>query len=84
MWAVDELGRIRDARSFQTLINALSDEADKVRHQACHSIAMLCQSNEEYRQPAIEALTKYVNEQSNENDKREGHEAIKDIESMRN
>jgi HEAT repeat protein len=43
LWAVTELGVLRNARARQTLIDALNDPADEVREAAMLSIEMLDQ-----------------------------------------
>jgi hypothetical protein len=62
LWAISELGILRGAHTLETVINALDDEAHKVRIEACQSLEMICQTNEECRLSAIEALTAYLDQ----------------------
>ena len=82
LWAVRELGVLRDARALDALITALADEADEVRLMACSSLEMVCQTNPACRATVIQALQRYVQERPNEYEQRTAHEAIAEIESM--
>ena len=81
LWAVSELGVLRDARALQTLIDALNDPADEVRLMACKSLKMVCQTNPLCRAPATEALTRYVSEQRHAAEQNAGREALAEIEN---
>lgn len=82
LWAIDELRRLHDKRSLQTLINGLQDQKLMIREEACNSLESLCRTNSDCRELAIEALEKYVAEQSTENEKRGGLESIENIRSL--
>lgn len=56
MWAISQLGVLREAVSFDTIAKALTDEAELVRQEARLSLQMLCQTNPTCRTPAIRAL----------------------------
>jgi hypothetical protein len=60
LWAIFELGILRDPRSFDTLRRSLRDEAEEVRATACRALLMLCQTHSECRPDAIRALTQFI------------------------
>ena len=82
LWAVDELAVLREPRSLQTLIEALDDEAEQVRIEACRALMMVCQDNEGCRKPAMESLKQYLSKQRGYEEQRAGQEALDDIEKM--
>ena len=59
LWSVRELGVLRDPRSLDTVIRALDDPAREVRVMACHSLAMICQTQHACRAAALTALSMY-------------------------
>lgn len=50
LWAVDELGILRDARSLSVLFEALRDSATLVRREAINSLEMLCSAHPEVKE----------------------------------
>jgi hypothetical protein len=82
LWAVRELGILRDGRPFEVVISALEDPAEKVRCQACSSLVMICQSNPQYRMQAIEAIRQHINHHHTPHEIAAGTDAISDIEAM--
>jgi hypothetical protein len=82
LWAVAELGILRDPLSLQILIAALADEADEVRMRACSSLEMLCQANESCRIPAIAALIKYLDHYRADLEVLTASEALTNIQNM--
>jgi HEAT repeat protein len=81
LWAIRELGILRDAHTLETVINALDDEAHKVRIEACQSLEMICQTNEECRLSAIEALTAYLDQPRSSDELRAAQESLDSISS---
>jgi HEAT repeat protein len=60
LWAIAELGVLREKRSLQTVIEALDDEAGLVRVRACSSLGAICYANPECRPKVEELLRRYL------------------------
>ena len=82
LWAVAELGILRDPQTLITLIHALEDPAERVRVQACSSLEALCQRNESCHQPALAALQRFLLQYPDAADQRAGQEALRKIMKM--
>jgi hypothetical protein len=80
--AIDELGRLRDADTLDTVIDALEDEAAKVRMAAYQSLYMICQTNDECRHRAVEALTGYLDRSQAWDEVSAAEEALENIEAI--
>jgi len=84
LWAIRELGVLRDANFLQTVIDALQDNALLVRQEACVSLEMICQKHTDVRLKAIEALTQYENTQTHTLEINAAHNAINTIRQYTN
>ena len=82
LWAVRELGVLRDRRSLGALLGALSDSAKLVRLEACSSLYMLCQENEDCRYMAKLGLTKFIEQHAGDDEAREAADDLAGIESL--
>jgi len=59
LWAVDELGVLRDRTGLRALLKALGDSAENVRRTACRSLSMLARAHPDLRPEIVEALTRF-------------------------
>ncbi len=83
LWAMHELGTLREPRSLQTIVAALDDPADLVRHEACHSLIMLCQTNQPCRDTAKKALRLFIKKHTESSDFLMGKEALSKIQNLK-
>ncbi len=79
LWAVDELGVLRDRRGLAVLIRALSDSAGEVRRTACRSLSMLTREHPDLRTEIVAALTTYRDSATDTKDKKDADRAIQRI-----
>lgn len=82
LWAVDQLGVLRDPDAFDSLVEALSDSADLVRGAARLALEMTCQTNVGCRKEAIAALLRFADAARSEDEKAEAHRVIASIREM--
>jgi HEAT repeat protein len=76
LWAVDELGVLRDRRGLDALLRALSDSATEVRRTACRSLSMLTQEHPELRAEIVAALGSYRDTAADARDQKDADRAI--------
>ena len=62
LWAIDELGILRNPDSVPTLLQALRDSMDRVREQAVSSLKMLCYEHPDIQTEVIQALQELLKE----------------------
>ena len=82
LWAVRELGILRNKDSFDTLVNALNDD-DLIQYQACMSLEMLCQNNPEYLILVEQAFVKYLSEKHNDFKTSSANKFLSKIQEMK-
>lgn len=82
LWALFELGRLCEFQSLQTLIDALQDEKQMVREQACASLGNLCYTNPDCREETIKSLQNYSQNLPPGNEKETAIEQIEYIKSL--
>jgi hypothetical protein len=83
LWAIRQLGVLRDTAAFGTLVAALTDEAELVRAEARLALEMCCQTNESIRAGAIEALSKFVAKRRRKAEREDARKAIEAIREMK-
>lgn len=79
LWAVDELGVLRDRRGFSVLLRALSDSAIEVRRAACRSLSMLTREHPDLRAEIVAALTSYRDSATDTREQKDADRAIQSI-----
>jgi HEAT repeat protein len=79
LWAVEELGVLRDRRALAALLTALNDPAKYVRQAACRSLSMLTQKHADLRTDVLAALTDYRHRTVDAMDQRNADSAIRRI-----
>jgi hypothetical protein len=79
LWAVTELGVLRDRSALVTLLRALSDSAVEVRGVACRSLSMLMQKHPDLRDEVVAAITIYRDGATNTRDKEDADRALQRI-----
>ena len=79
LWAVDELGVLRDRRGLAALLRALSDSAGEIRRAACLSLSMLTRDHPDTRTEIIAALTTFRDAATDMRDQKDADEAIQTI-----
>ena len=76
LWAVDELGMLRDRRGLGALFRALSDTAAEVRRTACRSLSMLTREHPDLQAEIVAALTTFRDAAKDITDQRNADRAI--------
>jgi hypothetical protein len=64
LWAIAELGILKQSDTLQTLLDALYDSAELVRIEACHAVEALYQKYPEYQTHILIDLETYIKLQS--------------------
>ena len=82
LWAVAELGVLRDMESLPVLLAALADPARKVRLQASSALYMLCQAYTACCDPALRALQTYIATHHDPEERRVGLAAVAEIQKL--
>jgi hypothetical protein len=79
LWAVDELGVLRDRRGLPALLAALRDSAAKVPRVACRSLSMLTRDHPDLRSEIVAALTTFRDSAADARDQKHANSAIQRI-----
>ena len=79
LWAVDELGVLRDRRGLAALLSALNDSEGEIRRAACLSLSMLTRDHPDTRTEIIAALTTFRDATTDTRDQKDADEAIQTI-----
>jgi hypothetical protein len=82
LWAVRELGILRNKDSFDTLVNALNDD-DLIQYQACMSLEMLCQNNPEYLDAVEQVFIRYLSEKHSDFNSSSAQKFLSKIRKMK-
>ena len=62
LWAVSELGILRDSRSLDLLFEMLHDPAELVRHQVISSLGMLLRREKRLKEQGVNRLEQFIEE----------------------
>jgi HEAT repeat protein len=81
LWAVDELGVLRDRRGLPALLAALGDSASEVRRTACRSLSMLTRDHPDLQKEIVAALTTFRDSTTDTRDKKVVERAIQRIDA---
>jgi hypothetical protein len=81
-WAIRELGVLREKASWDILIAALDDLVTEIASEAASSLNMLCQTNEDCRQPALVILKAHLAKSNDQQFQKALNEAIGKITAM--
>ncbi len=82
LWAIRELGILRDSTSFDTLSNAIKDE-ELIHEEACMALEMLCQTNPDYLPRAEQVLKDYISIKNNDFQTSFARKALSKIQQMK-
>ncbi len=76
LWAVSELGVLRDRTTLPVLLQALRDVAPEIRRTACSSLSMLTQHHADLSDEIVAELTTWRNESADDQDTKAADSAI--------
>jgi hypothetical protein len=79
LWAVDELGLLRDRRGLPALLAALRDSAAEVRRAGCRSLSMLTRDHPDLRSEIVAALATFRDSAADPRDWKDAESAIQRI-----
>lgn len=79
LWAVDELGVLRDRQGLAALLAALGDSAPEVRRTACRSLSMLTRDHPDLQREIVAALTTFRDSTTDTRDQKDADRALQRI-----
>jgi len=82
LWAINELGILRDKDAFDVLVNALHDD-DLIQYEACMALEMLCQNNPDYLTKVESIFTEYLKEKNSDFKMETVREFLANIQKMK-